>query len=110
VAPAPVAEHRSATRSGPASRFSKTPCGRGDTHGLGGVEMAEKNKIAKGNLVFYHAPNTRSWGTRILLDRSGGPRTKIFDSLEAGAAWLMAELGSPAEAPGLARSVRSARA
>ncbi len=33
--------------------------------------MAEKNKIAKGNLVFYHAPNTRSWGTRILLEELG---------------------------------------
>jgi glutathione S-transferase len=33
--------------------------------------MTAPDKIAKGNLVFYHAPNTRSGGTRILLEELG---------------------------------------
>lgn len=39
---------------------------------------------AKGNLVFYHAPNSRSASTRILLEELGAPHELVAFDLKAG--------------------------
>jgi glutathione S-transferase len=46
--------------------------------------MADSTRTAKGNLVFYHAPNSRSAGARILLEELGAPYTLHPLSLKAG--------------------------
>jgi glutathione S-transferase len=46
--------------------------------------MADSTKIAKGNLVFYHAPNTRSTGTRILLEELGAAYELRALNMKAG--------------------------
>src|SRR5262245_40479058 len=39
---------------------------------------------AKGNLVFYHSPNTRSTGVRILLEELGAPHEMRVLNMKAG--------------------------
>lgn len=46
--------------------------------------MAESKANARGHLVFYHAPNTRSGGTRILLEELGAPHELRVLNMKAG--------------------------
>jgi glutathione S-transferase len=46
--------------------------------------MADSTKTAKGTLVFYHAPNSRSGGTRVLLEELGAPHELRILDLRAG--------------------------
>lgn len=46
--------------------------------------MAESTKLAKGDLVFYHAPQSRSGGTRILLEELGAAYDLRTLDLRAG--------------------------
>src|SRR5262245_30056340 len=42
------------------------------------------SKIKRGNLVFYHSPNTRSAGTRILLEELGADYELCALNMKAG--------------------------
>src|SRR3569833_2172166 len=42
------------------------------------------SKIKRGNLVFYHSPNTRSGGTRILLEELGADHEMVVLNMKAG--------------------------
>ncbi|WP_437813901.1 glutathione S-transferase family protein [Sorangium sp. So ce1078] len=46
--------------------------------------MADSTTPARGNLVFYHSPNTRASGTRILLDELGAPHDLRVLNMKAG--------------------------
>lgn len=46
--------------------------------------MADSTTPARGNLVFYHSPNTRASGTRILLDELGAPHELRVLNMKAG--------------------------
>jgi glutathione S-transferase len=46
--------------------------------------MADSTKIARGNLVFYHAPNTRSTGARVLLEELGAAYEIHVLNMKAG--------------------------
>jgi glutathione S-transferase len=46
--------------------------------------MSEPTKIAKGTLTFYHAPNTRSAGTRALLEELGASYELVALDMKAG--------------------------
>ena len=54
--------------------------------------MAESTTIARGNLVFYHAPQTRSGGTRILLEELGARYELHVLNMKAGEQRLPAYL------------------
>jgi glutathione S-transferase len=46
--------------------------------------MTESTKIKRGNLVFYHSPQTRSGGTRILLEELGASYEMHVLNMKAG--------------------------
>lgn len=46
--------------------------------------MADSTTTAKGHLVFYHSPNTRSTGTRVLLAELGAPHEMRVLNMKAG--------------------------
>jgi glutathione S-transferase len=46
--------------------------------------MTDTTRPAKGDLVFYHSPNTRSAGTRVLLEELGAPHTLHVLDMKAG--------------------------
>jgi glutathione S-transferase len=46
--------------------------------------MTDSTKSTKGNLVFFHSPNTRSAGTRILLEELGAPHEMRVLNMKAG--------------------------
>src|SRR5262249_16475531 len=46
----------------------------------GGIEMAD----SKGSVVFWHSPNTRSTGARILLEELGAPHEMRVLDMKAG--------------------------
>lgn len=46
--------------------------------------MAESTTPARGNLVFFHSPNTRATGTRILLAELGAPHEMRVLNMKAG--------------------------
>ena len=57
----------------------------------------------------FGAAAVRSVASALTLFKRSGPPTKIFDALGPGVAWLMHELGTPADAPALLKALRAAR-
>jgi glutathione S-transferase len=52
---------------------------------VGCAEEESRHMVeSKGNLVFYHSPNTRSGGTRILLEELGAPHELVALNMKAG--------------------------
>jgi glutathione S-transferase len=48
------------------------------------MDMADSTRIARGNLVFYHSPNTRSGGTFTLLEELGAAYDMRVLNMKAG--------------------------
>ncbi len=46
--------------------------------------MADSTTTPRGNLVLFHSPNSRSTGTRILLEELGAPHELRVLNMKAG--------------------------